>query len=142
MTKQVDFYILDNGADRLNFACQLIEKAYFKQHRIFVKCNSEKQTHQLDELLWIFKSTSFIPHNIQGEGPKQPPPVQLGYKDNANHYNDILLNLSLEIPLFYSQFRRVLEVVDDNEQTKDALRKHYRFYQSQSYKINHHKIND
>ena len=140
MNKQIDFYILNDDVDRLSFACQLIEKAYRRQHRLFIQCSHEQQAHQLDDKLWLYKVNSFIPHNIQGEGPNQPPPVQLGYSEQANGYNDILINLSLEVPSFHTQFKRVIEIVDTNEDTKQALREHYRYYQSQSYKINSHKI--
>ncbi len=67
MNTSVDFYILESGVDRLTFACQLIEKAYKKKHRIFIQCDDEKTTHRMDNQLWLFKTSSFVPHNIQGE---------------------------------------------------------------------------
>lgn len=137
---KVDFYILDAGIDRLNFACQITEKAYHKQHRVFLHCNDQKQAFDIDDTLWTFKARSFIPHNIQGEGPTPPPPVQIGYSDQANGFTDILLNLNLEIPNFHSQFKRIIEIVDDSKQIKESLREHYRYYQSQSYKISSYKI--
>lgn len=140
MNKQIDFYILDESIDRLQFACQLIEKAYKQKHRLFIQCNDEKSTHNMDNQLWLFKASSFVPHNIQGEGPTPPPPIQLGYGEDAKGFNDILINLSLEVPPFHRQFRRIIEIVDSSAPIKEALRKHYRFYQSQSYQIHNHKI--
>lgn len=140
MIQQVDFYILANDTDRHQFACQLVEKAYKCKHRIFIQCNDEPHVHQLDDQLWIYKKTSFIPHNIQGEGPEPPPPVQLGFTEQAPKFSDILINLSLEIPSYHHQFKRIIEIVDDSEPVKQALRKHYRYYQSQSYPIYNHKI--
>ena len=140
MNKQIDFYILNNEVDRLQFACQLIEKAYHKRHRLFIQCNNEAETHQMDDKLWLFKAVSFVPHNIQGEGPTPPPPIQLGNSDHATGFNDILINLSTEVPIFHRQFKRIIEIVDQNEDLKKALREHYRYYQSQGYKINNHKI--
>ena len=140
MNKKIDFYILNNDIDRLQFACQLIEKAYNQKNRLFIQCEDEKSTHALDNQLWLFKTSSFVPHNIQGEGPTPPPPVQIGHSDNAKGFNDILINLSLEVPPFHRQFKRIIEIVDNNETVKEALRKHYRFYQSQSYPITTHKI--
>mgnify|MGYP006074544489 CR=1 FL=1 len=140
MNTCIDFYILDDGIDRLTFACQLIEKAYKQKHRLFIQCGNEKETHRMDNQLWLFKTSSFVPHNIQGEGPTPPPPIQLGYSDKAPGFNDILINLSLEVPPFHRQFKRVIEIVDANPEIKEALRKHYRFYQSQSYSIQNHNI--
>lgn len=140
MNKQVDFYILNDDLDRLQFACQLIEKAYKRKHRIYIQCHDEKLTHDMDNQLWLFKATSFVPHNIQGEGPTPPPPIQIGHSDNAQGFNDVLINLSLEVPAFHQQFKRIIEIVDNTETIKEALRQHYRYYQSQSYSINNHKI--
>ena len=140
MNKQIDFYILNDELDRLQFACQLIEKAYKQKHRIYIQCNDEKSTHEMDNHLWLFKASSFVPHNIQGEGPTPPPPIQIGHNNTAPGFTDVLLNLSQEVPPFHQQFKRIVEIVDSNEQRKEALRKHYRFYQSQSYLINNHKI--
>lgn len=94
----------------------------------------------MDNQLWLFKTSSFVPHNIQGEGPTPPPPIQLGFKDHARGFSDILINLSSEIPPFYRQFKRLIEIVDTEPNTKEVLRKHYRYYQSQSHPIQNHKI--
>lgn len=140
MNKQIDFYILNDNVDRQQYACQLIEKAYLGKHRLFIQCNNEAETNQMDDKLWVFKTTSFVPHNIQGEGPTPPPPIQIGFSDHATGFNDILINLSLKVPSFHTQFKRIIEIVDNCETNKKALREHYRYYQSQGYKIFNHKI--
>lgn len=136
----IDFYILQNDTDRLSYACQLIEDAYKQKHRIFIQCDDEQSAHRMDNQLWLFKTTSFVPHNIQGEGPTPPPPIQIGFKDNAKGFNDILINLSSTVPPFYKQFKQVIEVVDDTPEVKERLRNNYRFYQSHSHPIKNHKI--
>ncbi len=142
MAKQALFYILDENADRIQFACQQVEIMYQQKHRIFIQCEDQSQAHQLDNELWLFKRSSFVPHNIQGEGPTPPPPVQIGYSEQATGFNDILVNFSLEVPGFYHQFRQVIEIVDDSDATKQALRKHYRFYQSQGFEVKHARLGE
>jgi DNA polymerase-3 subunit chi len=137
---RIDFYILEAGVDRRQFTCQLIDQAYRRQHKLFIHCESEQQAFELDDLLWTYKTSSFVPHNLQGEGPTPPPPVQIGFSNNAGNFRDILINLSLSLPSFHRQFNRVIEIVDQSAEVKEALREHYRYYQSQSYQINNHKI--
>ena len=139
---RVDFYLLSKPeADaRWLIACRLVEKAYFKGHRVFVFCDNQHDAELIDELLWTFKEESFIPHNLQGEGPEPPPPIQIGYQNEPRGFNDILLNLANHIPPFYSKFKRVIELVSDNEAQKEQSRTHYKEYRANSCTLQTHSI--
>jgi DNA polymerase III subunit chi len=134
---RVDFYVLTNSDpnQKLLTACRLIEKAYNNGHRVFVYCDNQTQAHDVDELLWTYKEESFIPHNLQGEGPEPSPAVQIGYDPKLCNYNDILINLSESIPVFFTQFKRTLEIVATDEAAKEISRQHYRYYKQNNLKI-------
>ncbi|MFY7698534.1 MAG: DNA polymerase III subunit chi [Legionella sp.] len=139
---RVDFYLLNTNPQQTSWliACRLLEKAYHMGHRVFVYCNNQGDAELLDELLWTYKDESFIPHNIQGEGPEPPPPVQIGYGDEPRGFNDILLNLATTIPSFYRRFRRVMEIVDDGDSAKDISREHYKYYRAHNCELHTHPI--
>lgn len=142
MTK-IDFYLLnDSGLDaHYHFACRLIEKAYHRRHRVFVLARDQAMAEAIDEQLWTFKQDSFIPHNLLGEGPDNPPPVQIGFGEiESPPSKDILLNLTSAIPAYHSRFRRVFEIVTQDEEMKTHLREHYRHYKHAGYPIDTHKI--
>lgn len=140
---KIDFYLLSDKEPQSAwlFACRLLEKAYLRGHRVFVYCDDEHTAHHLDELLWTFKDDSFVPHNLQGEGPEPPPAIQIGYQDEPRHYNDILLNLATSIPPFFKRFQRILEIVRDNDDAKTISRQHYREYRQLGLTINTHQVN-
>ncbi|CEK09922.1 DNA polymerase III subunit chi [Legionella hackeliae] len=139
---RVDFYLLSGQEDsaRWLLACRLLEKAYLRGHRVFVYCESQKDAHQLDELLWTFKDNSFIPHNLQGEGPEPPPPIQIGYQAEPRGYSDILLNLNSNIPEFYKRFKRVMEIVVNDETAKELSRRNYKEYRAYQCELYTHNI--
>ncbi|RAP35482.1 DNA polymerase III subunit chi [Legionella quinlivanii] len=139
---RVDFYLLGSSDKQaaLQFACRLLEKAYLRGHQVFVFCNNRQEAESLDELLWTFKDDSFIPHNLQGEGPEPPPVIQIGYQQEPRGFHDILLNLSDEIPGFFPKFKRVIELVVDEEQAKTLSRSHFRQYRSANCEINTHNV--
>jgi DNA polymerase III subunit chi len=141
---KVDFYLLKNN--NINacplLACRILEKAYKRGHRVFVYCEDLESTNLLDELLWTYKDESFIPHNIQGEGPEPPPVIQIGYNDDPRGYNDILLNMANEIPVFYKKFTRIIEIVADDEKAKEISRQHFREYKKQGFDLKTHTIDD
>lgn len=139
---RVDFYLLNSSEQqaKMLLACRLLEKAWRHGHRVYVYCNNQQDAHALDELLWTFKDDSFIPHNLQGEGPEPPPAVQIGYNQEPRGFNDILLNLAEEIPTFYSRFKRVIELVSNDELAKERSREHFRHYRSQQCELHTHQL--
>ncbi|MDP3561442.1 MAG: DNA polymerase III subunit chi [Legionellaceae bacterium] len=139
---RVDFYLLTNEEPQANWlvACRLLEKAYQRGHRVFVFCEHASDASLIDELLWTYKDNSFIPHNLQGEGPEPPPAVQIGYDQEPRGYNDILLNMSSAIPAFHTRFRRIIEIVQANEDAKEISRNHFREYRKHGYELTTHTI--
>lgn len=138
---RVDFYLLASSEpdDRWLLACRLLEKAWLRGHRVFVYCRNQQEAEHLDERLWTFRDDSFVPHNLQGEGPEPPPAVQIGYQEPRG-FNDILLNLSDDIPSFYTRFRRVMELVSADEEAKENSRIRYRDYRSKQCELHTHPI--
>lgn len=139
---RIDFYILPTGDEneRLAFCCRLIEKAYKQNHRIYIHAETEVQAYELDELLWTYREDSFLPHNLYGEGPEPPPPIQVGFQSVPEKHKDILINLSATVPEFYRNMNRVIELVNQNPEIQTVSRHHYRFYRSAQHEINTHKL--
>lgn len=129
---RIDFYLLNDTHPEAVWlsACRLLEKAYLRNHNIFVYCSNQRDAEHLDELLWTFKPNSFIPHHLQGEGPEPPPPIQIGYAEEPRGFTDILMNLSDSVPAFVSRFQRIIEIVSTDDSAKTISREHFRHYRS------------
>ncbi len=139
---RIDFYITDDESSNATWhiACRLLEKAHLLSHQVFVYCNHQQDAELLDELLWTFKEQSFIPHHIQGEGPEPPARIQIGFSEEAYGFHDVLLNMSDVVPSFYTQFRRVIEIVGGDESAKIIKRNHYQTYRKMGLKIETHNL--
>jgi DNA polymerase-3 subunit chi len=142
MTK-VDFYILQSGS-REHTACKLIEKAFGLGHRIYVHAGSEEQLEKMDNLLWTYRAGSFIPHqryqDDSSTNSKNNSPVQLGTHDAPSVDSDVLINLAPEVPLFFSRFQRVAELVGPDEQARVLGRQNFQFYRDRGYSLNTHNL--
>lgn len=140
--KQVDFYIIqgDNEIARMQICCRLLEKAYQNRSKTLVYCNDKVSAERIDELLWTFKDDSFIPHNLCGEVPNPPPPVQIGHGDATCPHRDILINLSSVIPENHSKYKRIIEIVSQADDSKLIGREHFKFYREQGYILNSHDL--
>ena len=64
MQTRVDFYLPKNSDDRDVFTCRLVEKAFNERLTIWLWTKNAKQLIYFDQLLWVFKVNSFIPHDV------------------------------------------------------------------------------
>lgn len=137
---QIDFYILPSPAieARLDFACKLTEKAWRLGHRVYLHCSDAAQRDDLDARLWRFKGESFVPHG-DAENDNLAP-VVLGLGDDPGKHQDLLINLDLHIPAFFTQFARVAEVVIEDPAVRQAARTSFRAYREQGYAPQDHRL--
>ena len=136
----VGFYVVKTAApgERLQVAARLVDKAFRQGHRIFIHAVDREQAIELDGLLWSFRPSSFIPHGLCGQ--EHSDAVAIGWGQEPDDHNDLLINLQLQVPPFFSRFQRVAEVVTQEPASLQALRKSWRFYQERGYQMEKHDI--
>jgi len=139
---QVDFYILQDSQPgaRTLLTCRLSEKAFKQGHQVYINAASGQQLQQLDDMLWTFRDGSFLPHGLYNENAGSTHPVLLGHAVDPEGPSDVLVNLSSDVPLFFSRFARVAELVGGDEAQRESARKRYRFYKDRGYTLNTHKL--
>jgi DNA polymerase-3 subunit chi len=139
---EVSFYILPTESleDRYLFACKLIEKAYRSGSFCYVLTESADQSRIIDNLLWTFRAGSFVPHQLfTGNLPEFEKVVLIGTLSPPENWQKIVFNLSTHYPELGPKTERVLEILDNSEQTKEAGRARYRQYQKSGMVITTHK---
>jgi DNA polymerase III subunit chi len=137
---QVDFYVLAQPQQRALFACRLAEKIYHLGKRVYIHTADEQLSRTLDDLLWTFQSGSFVPHERYQDGGSAHSPVVIGDAAQPNVAADVLINISDELPIFYSRFARVAEIVDGEEAVKLKGRDRFRRYREQGCTMLSHPI--
>lgn len=133
---EISFYILSTtGAGaRYAFACKLIEKAYRSGYFAYVVTDSDSQSQWLDQLLWTFRPTSFVPHEIyQGSLPEFANTVLIGSLPAPDAWQKVILNLSSHSPTDLTQSEKVLEILDNDEQVKALGRERFRYYKQSGF---------
>jgi DNA polymerase-3 subunit chi len=141
----IDFYILDQEEPlaRERLACRLAEKVYKLGRSVHIHTESLSASQQLDNLLWTFRDGSFVPHAL-AEQASEPPasssaaPVTISHDHEPQQHTDVLINLAADVPLFFSRFDRVTEIV--GQQDKAAGRERFRFYRDRGYPLKSHNI--
>lgn len=132
---QVDFYVLagSDPAERLRFACRLVEKAWLKRHRVRVQFDAGGELEAFDRMLWTFSDRSFVPHRRAGEPDATPspalPPVVIADSLAADPADgDVLVNLASTAPAATDGWARIAEVVDADSGRRGLGRERFRAY--------------
>ncbi|MGL4836007.1 DNA polymerase III subunit chi [Shewanella sp.] len=110
-------------------ACQVAHRAYLKQQLVYIHCENKALACEIDELLWQFEPTAFVPHNLKGEGQATGAPVEIGYdRLGANKSRQLLINLADQVPPFAVNFGQIIDFVANDDQHKAGARERYRQY--------------
>jgi len=139
---RVDFYILEDEspATRQVYACRVAEKAYQQGRRVYLHVPDGRAAEQMDALLWTFRPGSFVPHARIEQDADEQTPVHIGSAAEPGHHHDVLINLGDDVPLFFSRFERVAEVVAGDAQQKARARDRFRFYRERGYELKTHNV--
>lgn len=140
MTK-IDFYVgKTNGLQaRLMLACKVVVKAYQQQMHTYIHTDSAATSQRLDDLLWTFNDLLFIPHAL-APVREQNELILIGHDHEPMENCGLLINLSNEVPGFFSRFERLAEILDQEEPVIHAGRKRYQFYRDRGYNLDYHQL--
>jgi len=140
---RIDFYVLQktDPAARFDYACRLAEKAFKLGNQVHIHTATLDEAKQLDEWLWNYEATSFLPHSLASHASGQRE-VIISHEPPAHNERDVLINLDRAVPNFFSQFERVAEIVIQDEAALAALRNNWLFYKNRNYPLHKHDIGE
>jgi DNA polymerase-3 subunit chi len=140
---RIDFYLTRTGTagNRDITVCKLTYKAFRLGHRVYILTAGSEESRHLDRLLWTFDPGSFIPHRLQSDSHNNAEiPVMIGEKEPPEHYQDVLISLTVEVPEFFSRFGRVADVVNPTAEAKQRARARFKFYRENGYEVQAHNL--
>lgn len=139
---EVVFYVLASSsqAERQDFACKLIEKIYRGGQFCYVLTEHAEQAAEVDKSLWTFRAGSFVPHQVyQGVLPAYKNTILIGGYPIPPDWQKIIVNLSTHFPPTVAPIERIVEILDNSEESKRAGRQRYRHYLDAGLEIITHK---
>ncbi len=142
---QVDFYVIDDpsAGARLKLACKLAEKAYLASQSVLIWHTEPDELKALDDLLWTFRDGSFVPHEmitaVTGDGTA-PAPILLTAGIAPAVDVDVLINLAPDVPECVAQSKRVIEIIDGDDNRRRAGRARFKAYRDRGLTPASHNI--
>ncbi|KGD95811.1 DNA polymerase III subunit chi [Achromobacter sp. RTa] len=145
---RIDFAF--GAPDRLRMACQVVRKRFLAGQRLVVYCKDGSRLAAFDRMLWAFDDTSFVPHVLANDPLAADTPVVLTAGDpqqaaaaasqGGHPAPSWLLNLDNDCPPGFEAFERLLEIVSDDPDDKQAARQRWRAYQGAGHAPHSHDL--
>ncbi|MDH0521948.1 DNA polymerase III subunit chi [Achromobacter xylosoxidans] len=144
---RIDFAF--GAPDRLRMACQVVRKRYLAGQRLVVYCKEGSRLAAFDRMLWAFDDTSFVPHVLANDPLAAETPVVLTAGDPwqaaqaavaDGQPQPWLLNLDDACPPGFDAFERLLEIVSDDPDDKQAASQRWRAYQGAGHTPQSHDL--
>jgi len=122
----VQFYLIetDDPADQFAYALQLALQHLALGKHLHIHTGSAKDTRQM-QALFVDK----LSHEDER--------LSVDHNGEPENTRDVLINLSAEVPHFFSSFASTLEVICTGSTGKDTGRERYRYYKSRGYPLRH-----
>ena len=133
------------ATQRLAQACQTTLKQYLAGQKLIVYCSDAARLKQFDQKLWAVDEAAFVPHVWVDDPLASRTPVILVHKDLAQALEGIapetwLLNLDDQCPPTFGALQRVLEIVSEEPEDKEAARQRWRTYQTAGHDLKSYSL--
>lgn len=140
MNTRADFYILQHGSldAKWLLSCQIAEKALKNGLKTFIQTSNSADAQHLDDLLWSFRDTSFVPHALIGSD-NSPAPILIGEKADTHRF-DALINVSDKAIDNASEYSRIFEIVANDASSQQLARDRFKTYRGHEFELHTHKI--
>jgi DNA polymerase IIIc chi subunit len=136
---EVNFYQVDDIIYKS--IAPLLIKVLDENKKALIYCQDEKQISEIDDGLWSFSKTKFVPHGTKDTKlePEKQPIFITNQLENSNQA-EYLLMLGEAEEKFLKQFSKIFYFFGSGE-TADA-RKLWAKYKKQSFTLNFYKKAD
>ncbi|MBU3539436.1 DNA polymerase III subunit chi [Polynucleobacter sp. UK-Gri1-W3] len=144
---RIDFH--SNVSDKLEYACRLTRKIWSatpegESVRNIVMVGEKADLQKLNELLWSFSKTDFLPHCFIDDEAAAETPIVLTDDFASSALNniphaDVMIHLGMrmpaDVPALVARFPRIVEVVTVNEAERLAGRERFKAYRELGHEL-------
>lgn len=134
---RADFYLIAKPRFReqpLLLVCKLAQKVLETGQPLMILARDFAQAEDIDDLLWAFDDTAFIPHQLVGNDDDAEVPVLIAPPGMDAPERPLVINLRDQA--VRGAVERVLEVVPAEPDARDGSRQRWREYQQAGFEVN------
>ena len=122
-----------NVEDKSILLQKLILQNLKKKKTSLVFCEDQSELRALSENLWVNSGVNFFPH--MADEPYENEMIILS-DDRIDWMDDTLINFSDSMINGFNRYLKLIELVTDDDETKEKARDRFKFYKDCGYKLN------
>ena len=123
-----------NVEDKLQKLAELSEKAIAKNVKLLMFVQNNEAATEIQQYLWSLPQ-QFLPNHLASNALASVTPIIIDWQGEQLLHDEVLINLQHPQPVFFSRFRRLIEIVGVDEADKVQARIRYKFYRDRGYEI-------
>ncbi len=129
---RIEFFF--NVEDKLQKLAELGEKAIAKNVKLMMLAQTNEAATQIQQYLWRLPQ-QFLPNHSSTHPLAEQTPIIVDWRLETVPHDEVLINFQHPQPVFFSRFRRLIEIVGLDEADKADARIRYKFYRDRGYEI-------
>ena len=122
-----------NVKDKSALLHRLLLQNLQKKKTSLVFCGDQSEIIALSENLWTKSEISFLPHTVNKLYENE---MIILSNDRIDLMDDTLINFSSSMINGFNRYLKLIELVTEDEKTKENARDRFKFYKDCGYKIN------
>lgn len=130
------------AADPLDVARRVATKAHAQGKRVMIHAPDPATADAIDRLLWTTPTLGFVPHCRDTDALAAETPVLIGSNVDALASADVMINLDPAQPAAFARFERLVEIIGQDDASRERGRERYRFYQTRGYALTTHDLRE
>lgn len=138
---RADFYIVAEQTTPYRFVCQVAERVRKEGCDIYIHAASREAAATIDDLLWTFRDTSFLPHaSVDATDSVGDSPIIIGWEGEQAQQRQVLINLSGAVPEHAENYERIIEIVPSDPAERNQARARYKDYRDKGLEMHSHNV--
>lgn len=126
--------------DPLDVARRVATKAHAQGKRVMIHAPDPATAEAMDRLLWTSPALGFVPHCRDTDALASETPILIGSNADAIAPADVMINLDADQPAAFARFERLVEIIGQDDASRERGRARYRFYQARGYALTTHDM--
>lgn len=120
---------------------KLLERAFSGGYKVCLLAESEARVEQLNQLLWTYEESSFLPHGSEKDEQPENQPILLSTVPNSlNNANLLVVTDGRSVNEPYD---RILDIFDGkNPEATASARERWKVYKSAGHEISYFSQNE
>lgn len=121
----------------------ILEKVYDTKKNAVVRLSDKKEVARMNDVLWSYKETSFLPHGYEKTGKATMQPIWLTDKpENPNNANILILTQNT-VEEDMTPYDLCCEILDGhNDKAIQEARKRWKTYKDQGFEVTYWHQNE